>query len=83
VAKLVSNFIRCVFGIKPPDTPWQSKNVYPYRNAGCGCVDGHAKGIITRNLKTGEIETHAGHAVLISNRWLWQRVLPVNKRYRQ
>ncbi|MES2267829.1 MAG: fumarate reductase/succinate dehydrogenase flavoprotein subunit [Bacteroidota bacterium] len=29
-------------------------------------VDGHAKGIVTRNLKTGEIETHAGHAVLLA-----------------
>ncbi len=28
-------------------------------------VDGHAKGIVTRNLKTGEIDTHAGHAVLL------------------
>ncbi|TFF40124.1 fumarate reductase/succinate dehydrogenase flavoprotein subunit [Mucilaginibacter psychrotolerans] len=29
-------------------------------------VDGHAKGIVTRNLKTGEIETHAAHAVLLA-----------------
>ncbi|MFA6246502.1 MAG: fumarate reductase/succinate dehydrogenase flavoprotein subunit [Mucilaginibacter sp.] len=29
-------------------------------------IDGHAKGIITRNLKTGEIETHTGHAVLLA-----------------
>jgi succinate dehydrogenase / fumarate reductase flavoprotein subunit len=29
-------------------------------------VDGHAKGIVTRNMKTGEIETHAGHAVLLA-----------------
>jgi succinate dehydrogenase / fumarate reductase flavoprotein subunit len=29
-------------------------------------VDGHAKGIVTRNLQTGEIETHAGHAVLLA-----------------
>jgi succinate dehydrogenase / fumarate reductase, flavoprotein subunit len=28
-------------------------------------VDGHAKGIVTRDLKTGEIETHEGHAVLL------------------
>ncbi|MEH0156802.1 fumarate reductase/succinate dehydrogenase flavoprotein subunit [Limibacter armeniacum] len=28
-------------------------------------IDGHAKGIITRNLVTGEIESHAGHAVLL------------------
>jgi succinate dehydrogenase / fumarate reductase flavoprotein subunit len=28
-------------------------------------IDGHAKGIITRNLITGAIETHAGHAVLL------------------
>jgi succinate dehydrogenase / fumarate reductase flavoprotein subunit len=29
-------------------------------------VDGQAKGIVTRNLKTGEIETHGGHAVLLA-----------------
>ncbi len=28
-------------------------------------VDGHAKGVIIRNLKTGEIEEHAGDAVLL------------------
>jgi succinate dehydrogenase / fumarate reductase flavoprotein subunit len=28
-------------------------------------VDGQAKGIITRNLVTGEIDTHTGHAVLL------------------
>jgi succinate dehydrogenase / fumarate reductase flavoprotein subunit len=28
-------------------------------------ADGQAKGIVTRNMKTGEIETHAGHAVLL------------------
>lgn len=28
-------------------------------------VDGHAKGIVTRNLITGDIDTHAGHAVLL------------------
>ncbi len=28
-------------------------------------VDGKAQGIVTRNLKTGAIETHSGHAVLL------------------
>jgi succinate dehydrogenase / fumarate reductase flavoprotein subunit len=28
-------------------------------------IDGEAKGIVTRNLISGEIETHAGHAVLL------------------
>ncbi len=28
-------------------------------------IDGHAKGIITRNLITGKVERHAGHAVLL------------------
>jgi succinate dehydrogenase / fumarate reductase flavoprotein subunit len=28
-------------------------------------ADGQAKGIVTRNMKTGEIETHTGHAVLL------------------
>src|ERR1700723_534476 len=29
-------------------------------------VEGHAKGIVTRNLITGAIETHTGHAVLLA-----------------
>lgn len=29
-------------------------------------IDSHAKGIVTRNLKTGAIETHSGHAVLLA-----------------
>lgn len=28
-------------------------------------IDGHARGIVTRNMVTGAIETHAGHAVLL------------------
>lgn len=28
-------------------------------------IDGHARGIVTRNLVTGEIESHAAHAVLL------------------
>ncbi|MFC6103718.1 fumarate reductase/succinate dehydrogenase flavoprotein subunit [Olivibacter domesticus] len=28
-------------------------------------IDGHAKGVVTRDLKTGEIEAHEGHAVLL------------------
>jgi len=28
-------------------------------------IDGHAKGIVTRDLKTGAIEAHEGHAVLL------------------
>jgi len=28
-------------------------------------IDGHAKGIVTRNLINGNIETHSGHAVLL------------------
>jgi succinate dehydrogenase / fumarate reductase flavoprotein subunit len=28
-------------------------------------IDGQAKGIVTRNLETGEIDTHAAHAVLL------------------
>ena len=28
-------------------------------------IDGHARGIVTRNLKSGAIETHSGHAVLL------------------
>lgn len=28
-------------------------------------VDGHARGVVVRNMVTGEVETHAGHAVLL------------------
>jgi succinate dehydrogenase / fumarate reductase flavoprotein subunit len=28
-------------------------------------VDGHAKGVVVRNMRTGAVETHAGHAVLL------------------
>lgn len=28
-------------------------------------IDGHARGIVTRDMVTGEIESHAGHAVLL------------------
>lgn len=28
-------------------------------------IDGHARGIVTRNVITGEVETHAAHAVLL------------------
>jgi succinate dehydrogenase / fumarate reductase flavoprotein subunit len=39
-------------------------------------VNGKARGIIARNLVTGEIERHSGHAVLLVHRRLRQRVLP-------
>ncbi len=29
-------------------------------------VDGHARGIVTRNLVTGEVQTHAAHAVVLA-----------------
>ncbi|MDH5720213.1 MAG: fumarate reductase/succinate dehydrogenase flavoprotein subunit [Spirochaetia bacterium] len=30
-------------------------------------IDGHAKGVVTRNLLTGEIKSHAAHAVIIAS----------------
>jgi succinate dehydrogenase / fumarate reductase flavoprotein subunit len=41
-------------------------------------VDGKARGIIARNLVTGEIERHSAHAVVIGYRGLWKCVLFVN-----
>ena len=41
-------------------------------------VDGKARGIITRNLVTGEIERHAAHAVVIAS-GLWKSVLFINQ----
>ena len=38
-----------------------------------------ARGIITRNLVTGEIERHAAHAVVIASGGLWKSFLSVNQ----
>ncbi|MBI4245389.1 MAG: fumarate reductase/succinate dehydrogenase flavoprotein subunit [Planctomycetes bacterium] len=41
--------------------------VYPYHEMlDLVLIDEHAKGIVTRNLLTGEIESHAGHAVILA-----------------
>ena len=45
-------------------------------------VDGHAKGIITRNLVTGEIATHAGRRRRSRDRRLRQRLLSLDQRPR-
>ena len=43
-------------------------NVYPRTEMlDLVTVDGHAKGIITRNLLTGEIESHSAHAVILAS----------------
>ena len=42
--------------------------------------DGEAKGIIARNLVTGEIERHGAHAVVIARR-IRQRILPFDQRH--
>ena len=36
--------------------------------------EGHAKGIVTRNLVTGEIKAHLGDAVVLCT-WLWKCLL--------
>ncbi len=43
-------------------------------------VDGQARGIIARDLVTGEIETHLADAVVLASRRLRQRLLPVHQR---
>jgi succinate dehydrogenase / fumarate reductase flavoprotein subunit len=43
------------------------KNAPPSRNADLVIVDGKARGIIARNLVTGEIERHSAHAVVIAS----------------
>ncbi|RMG40638.1 MAG: fumarate reductase/succinate dehydrogenase flavoprotein subunit [Candidatus Dadabacteria bacterium] len=41
--------------------------MYPYTEMlDVVIVDGHAKGIVTRNLRTGKIESHAGDAVVLA-----------------
>ena len=43
-------------------------------------IDGRCAGIVTRDLMTGEFQSHAAHAVVLCHRWLRQRVLPVDQR---
>ena len=43
-------------------------------------VDGHAKGVVMRNLKTGEITKHAADAVILATGGLWQRLLSFHQR---
>ena len=38
-------------------------------------IDGKARGIVCRNLVTGEIESYAGDAVLAMYRWIWECIL--------
>ena len=42
--------------------------------------DGRAVGIVTRDLITGAVQSHAAHAVVLAHRRLRQRVLPVHER---
>ena len=44
-------------------------------------VDGHAKGIITRNLKSGKIESHAGDAVLLCTGGYGNVFFPFHQRH--
>ena len=43
-------------------------------------VDGRARGIIARDMVTGEIETHLADVVVLATRRLRQRLLPVHQR---
>ena len=43
-------------------------------------VDGRARGIVARDLVTGEIETHLADAVVLGERRLRQRLLPLHQR---
>ena len=43
-------------------------------------IDGVARGIVVRNLNTGSFETHLGHAVVLCQRRVRERVLPVHER---
>ena len=43
-------------------------------------IDGKARGIVVRNLVTGELESHAADAVLPGDRRLRHRLLPVDQR---
>ena len=42
-------------------------------------VDGRARGIVARDLVTGEIESHAADAVVLGDRRLRQRLLPLDE----
>ena len=43
-------------------------------------VDGRARGIVTRDMVTGEIEAHVADAVVLAHRRLRQRLLPLDQR---
>jgi hypothetical protein len=40
-------------------------------------IDGKARGIIARDLVSGKLERHFGHAVLIMYWWIWQCILSI------
>ena len=50
----------------PPNRRWHGADVSAHRDARPGVVDGHAKGIVVRDLVTGEIERHAADAVVLA-----------------
>ena len=57
--------IRCLPGIGKTGCIGQCKNVYPSRNAGNGDDRWQGTRNYCRNLITGELERHFGHAVLL------------------
>ena len=58
-----------------PGGPGKCKNVYRHEMLDVVIIDGKARGIICRNLITGELERHFGHAVLLCQRWIWKCIL--------
>ena len=44
-------------------------------------IDGKARGVIVRNLLTGEFNRHFGHAVVLATGGLWKRILFVYECY--
>jgi succinate dehydrogenase / fumarate reductase flavoprotein subunit len=56
---------RCLQRADAPSGQGQGEDVRPPRDARPVVVDGKARGIIARNLVTGEMERHGAHAVLL------------------
>ena len=56
---------RRVPGARAGDRAWRREDVQPHEMLDLVVVDGHARGIVARDLVTGEIESHAADAVVL------------------
>jgi succinate dehydrogenase / fumarate reductase flavoprotein subunit len=62
-----NNCFRSLLSNEPSDRSWKNKMHHRHEMLDLVIVDGKARGIIARNLVTGEIERHSAHAVVIAS----------------